>query len=94
MVVLVPGLSMGVAGLILPCVTPDLAELRDRVEKSKSCRPSTAKRLVAQWDESACTRASAASLVPFKRVLAMRTCTCVPSCSLDSGGPKRVVTKE
>ena len=44
-------------------------KLCNLVEKSQGSRPSTAKCLVAHRDDSACTRAGAAVLVPFKRVL-------------------------
>ena len=60
-------------------------KLRNLIEKSKSRRPGATKRLVAQRDEPACTRAGSAVLVPFKRVLplavaavsrAASLCTC------------------
>ena len=43
-------------------------KLRNLIEKSKRHRPCATKRLVAQRDEPACTRAGAAVLVLFKRL--------------------------
>ena len=65
-------------------------KLRNLVEKSKGTRPSAAKRLVAQRDESSCTCAGAAALVPFQRVLPLSSRTGITGCSLDSGGRQRV----
>ena len=59
-------------------------EVRNFMEKSKSCRPGATKRLVAQRDEPACTRASSAALVPLKRVLSLNSRTRITSCGLHS----------
>ena len=52
-------------------------KLRNLIENSKGRRPSETKRLVAQRDESACTRADSAVLVLFKRALPLSNCTYV-----------------
>ena len=65
-------------------------KLRNLIEKNKSRRPGATKRLVAQRDEPACTRAGPAVLVPFKRVLSLSSRTCITSCGLDSRGRQRV----
>ena len=57
-------------------------KLRNVVEKSKASRPSAAKHLVAERDESACTHAGAAVLVPFKLVLPLSSRTYITSCVL------------
>ena len=58
--------------------------LRNVIEKSKSRLPGATKRLVAQRGEPACTRASSAVLVLFKRVLCLSSGTRITSCGLDS----------
>ena len=65
-------------------------KLRNLIQKSKGSRPSPAKRLVVHRDESSRSRASAAVLVTFKRVLPLSSCTCITSCGTGSGGHEGV----
>ena len=61
-------------------------KLHNLIQTTKGSRPSATTRLVAKWDEPACTRAGAAVLVPSKRLLSLSSRTCITSCGLDSGG--------
>ena len=85
----VDGSCMAFSKNILWDTTLELAA-NSAISLSRAKAAGPARRNVSWRGESACTRAGAAVLVPFKRVLPFCGHTYVTRCGLESGGRQRV----